>query len=284
MNKYPPLPYQLAKDKCLKQGKFFMNYEELLWTQEWIYFRNEIRYRDKETCTKCSLSQYKEMSNEEFVKVLASSGYNKYYDLYEGKFVDEPNEFTLKKNTDYPSKFKYDEKVKLEIHHKYYIWGKLPWEYNCNALTTLCDSCHEKEHFENNRIVYSTDSLTTKKNLKDCSKCNGIGYINAYRHVQNGICFNCWGFGGVLEESEKNLFDISNQSLDFKQKTQSNSLIIDLQNRLSELNELSKETSAAMLEVPLNDTDNYDILERGLNSINIEIVDICNDLRAYGIS
>ncbi len=33
----------------------------------------------------------------------------------------------------------------LHVHHKYYEWGKDPWEYPTNALITLCDSCHEEE-------------------------------------------------------------------------------------------------------------------------------------------
>lgn len=28
-----------------------------------------------------------------------------------------------------------------------------------------------------------------------CLRCNGEGYIEKYRHVQNGICFLCWGSG-----------------------------------------------------------------------------------------
>jgi len=33
----------------------------------------------------------------------------------------------------------------LEVHHKYYYPGKLPWEYTDNALITLCHKCHELE-------------------------------------------------------------------------------------------------------------------------------------------
>jgi hypothetical protein len=35
----------------------------------------------------------------------------------------------------------------LHIHHEYYSPGKLPWEYPDEALTTLCDLCHEKAEF-----------------------------------------------------------------------------------------------------------------------------------------
>lgn len=36
--------------------------------------------------------------------------------------------------------------VILQVHHKEYILGKLPWEYSPDTLTTLCKSCHAQEH------------------------------------------------------------------------------------------------------------------------------------------
>jgi len=39
------------------------------------------------------------------------------------------------------------EKFNLQIHHIYYRWGWLPWEYPDDALVTLCDLCHKKEEF-----------------------------------------------------------------------------------------------------------------------------------------
>jgi len=36
-------------------------------------------------------------------------------------------------------------KAALEVHHKYYEWGKDPWDYPDNALITLCETCHDKE-------------------------------------------------------------------------------------------------------------------------------------------
>jgi DnaJ-class molecular chaperone len=31
-----------------------------------------------------------------------------------------------------------------------------------------------------------------------CSRCDGSGYIPKYQHIQNGICFKCWGTGSQL--------------------------------------------------------------------------------------
>lgn len=36
----------------------------------------------------------------------------------------------------------YDQKECLHVHHKSYIKGKQPWEYDLENLTTACESCH----------------------------------------------------------------------------------------------------------------------------------------------
>lgn len=33
----------------------------------------------------------------------------------------------------------------LSVHHRFYINGKLPWEYDDKMLLTLCPSCHKFE-------------------------------------------------------------------------------------------------------------------------------------------
>lgn len=34
----------------------------------------------------------------------------------------------------------------LDVHHKYYLEGKMAWEYPDAALMTLCRSCHAHVH------------------------------------------------------------------------------------------------------------------------------------------
>lgn len=36
----------------------------------------------------------------------------------------------------------------LHVHHLYYEKGKEPWEYELDALMTLCEECHEAESAE----------------------------------------------------------------------------------------------------------------------------------------
>lgn len=39
----------------------------------------------------------------------------------------------------------FDSETTLHVHHRYYETGKEPWEYDNNALVTLCSECHESE-------------------------------------------------------------------------------------------------------------------------------------------
>jgi 5-methylcytosine-specific restriction endonuclease McrA len=35
---------------------------------------------------------------------------------------------------------------RLEIHHKRYLEGEMPWDTPIEHLETLCFTCHQKEH------------------------------------------------------------------------------------------------------------------------------------------
>ena len=82
----------------------------------------------------------------------------------------------------------------LNVHHRYYINGKNPWEYDNDALITLCQDCHCLEHKYTHTPVYR--DLYNKQVLRYteiCDRCGGSGYLPQYRHVEGGICFKCWG-------------------------------------------------------------------------------------------
>jgi hypothetical protein len=36
-----------------------------------------------------------------------------------------------------------DPSVPLHVHHKIYVRGRMPWEYNVDELESLCDACHK---------------------------------------------------------------------------------------------------------------------------------------------
>lgn len=39
-----------------------------------------------------------------------------------------------------------DAESPLHVHHKAYFKGREPWEYDCNQLAVLCESCHKSQH------------------------------------------------------------------------------------------------------------------------------------------
>ncbi len=83
--------------------------------------------------------------------------------------------------------------VKLQVHHKYYITGHLPWEYKNNACTTLCSSCHAKHHgILKPTIGWSFVGVEDLASLKGyCSYCmRPVRYMFFIHHVK-------WGYLNV---------------------------------------------------------------------------------------
>ena len=39
-----------------------------------------------------------------------------------------------------------DKESQLQVHHRYYIYGRFPWEYPGFCFQTLCRECHEINH------------------------------------------------------------------------------------------------------------------------------------------
>ena len=37
-------------------------------------------------------------------------------------------------------------KGKLNVHHRWYIYGRQPWQYSDHCLVTLCEKCHRHVH------------------------------------------------------------------------------------------------------------------------------------------
>jgi 5-methylcytosine-specific restriction endonuclease McrA len=79
----------------------------------------------------------------------------------------------------------------LHIHHKYYIKDKLPWEYNTDALQTLCWSCHEELHKNVKIPIYLNNEVCGY--LTPCLRCFGAGQFPEFNYIQSGVCFRCNG-------------------------------------------------------------------------------------------
>lgn len=85
----------------------------------------------------------------------------------------------------------------LNIHHTYYIYGRTPWNYNDEALITLCEKCHQKRH-ENQKIPIYNEARDFLAYAQTCQKCGGSGYLPEYKHYKHGVCFNCGGEGVIV--------------------------------------------------------------------------------------
>lgn len=115
--------------------------------------------------------------------------------------------------------------VKLDnhVHHTYYLKDHLPWIIEDQALTTLCYKCHVNRHQNSSIPVYKkfgSKLIEVQRENPQCRRCGGTGYIPAYSHVQNGICFACKGdlidktvFSLVLNKTYERLNDYNDKTL-----------------------------------------------------------------------
>jgi len=91
----------------------------------------------------------------------------------------------------YQNLFKWPHTKYLNVHHKFYQKGNMPWEYEDEAFVTLCGACHQKTHEEETIYLYNENGK--KIILTPCDRCDGTGEKPEYHYVQNGICFKCRG-------------------------------------------------------------------------------------------
>lgn len=64
-----------------------------------------------------------------------------------------------------------DEKSTLNIHHRRYIQGNDPWEYENYMLVTLCENCHKKETEDMPGIIESFSNSIKDFYLSDDISC-----------------------------------------------------------------------------------------------------------------
>lgn len=148
-----------------------ITYQDLLNCDEWKNKRKEIIYRDNHLCTICTSSK-----------------------TLDGKFSDR-NSLSILYGRKLNGEASFtNSRIHLEVHHEFYIRNLLPWEYD-DALITVCNECHAVIHQEQKIPVYFDESKSKSVNNDPCEKCGGIGLLEMYNHVQNGICFQCHGTG-----------------------------------------------------------------------------------------
>jgi hypothetical protein len=169
-------------------------YHIQLLTKEWFHKRNKIIQRDKDQCQLC-----KQICVQDWAPKYVGGG----------NVILVPGiieEITVVKTVNIPFS---DETIKFNdiefvfqevttpyfpnVHHTYYIQGRLAWEYPDEDLILLCHKCHLKFHQENTVNVYLDYKNGTILTYSPCNRCHGAGYFDEYKHVENGICFRCKG-------------------------------------------------------------------------------------------
>ncbi len=178
-----------------------ITYQELLITQEWQTKRKDIISRD---CNKCQIC------NNEATESIKGKHYRKLSEdeikAYKGKNIIRETEIKrefeaiLNRKIDgpfikcaIPVSILTDRPIIPHVHHRYYIQGKLPWEYEPECFVTVCQDCHFNIHKEQDLPVYQDEERTIKLRLTTCDRCYGAGIFPEYSHIQNGVCFLCNG-------------------------------------------------------------------------------------------
>lgn len=169
------------KELLLKYQGEHITYSQYLTTEEWQVKRNEIIERDHYLCTSCKKAATFYLKN--FNSPIKFHFWN----------VSEEDGRIMPLKANEKSRLEITDKAyHLEVHHHRYILNRLPWDYKNEDLITLCNHCHTEFHQHNKVLVYSEDEKTELE-YEPCSKCHGTGYIPEYRHVQEGLCFQCMG-------------------------------------------------------------------------------------------
>jgi 5-methylcytosine-specific restriction endonuclease McrA len=74
----------------------------------------------------------------------------------------------------------------LNVHHKYYIEGRMAWDYPDYALITLCSQCHKAEHESKGIDVRDHDDVYEKSGAVIRSAVSGILGLMAKERQRNG--------------------------------------------------------------------------------------------------
>jgi hypothetical protein len=79
----------------------------------------------------------------------------------------------------------------LNVHHKRYRKGAMPWEYENDELRCLCEGCHRYEHQSHDALILAADLL----GLEYIDQV--IGYIEALYVQQHSDIPADWNFGSI---------------------------------------------------------------------------------------
>lgn len=92
----------------------------------------------------------------------------------------------------------------LQAHHKVYIKGRKPWEYDMSHIETLCDLCHKNEHKGRtiSSFIINRDAVKGKKKNTVVKKQESDIDKKRKRLIKEGKLVYKEGFQMKLENSE----------------------------------------------------------------------------------
>jgi hypothetical protein len=152
-------------------------YARLLYTQEWAEAREQIVDRDGGFCSSCGRGE-------------TIGGRKGDYFGFGLKLIEVLAGWK-KEMIEVEELYSSEKPYHLEVHHKYYVHNKYPWQYPEEALVTLCNWCHNELHQKTVVPYYSSEGQAL--GYTPCSRCYGIGRLPEYSHVDDGVCFRCAG-------------------------------------------------------------------------------------------
>lgn len=173
-----------------------LTYLELLQTAEWRQCRNAILLRDRYTCSVCA-------GRETWMMPHSGTGRVEPHEVNipdtcrKRRWQMQVGHTSIDMSVLYEPDISYrpvSHSRRMHVHHRLYIYGRLPWQYSHRHLITMCEHCHHQWHQTKQVKVYRpTDDGYCEERVTPCRRCSGSGRLPQYNHVHLGICFRCWG-------------------------------------------------------------------------------------------
>ena len=174
-----------------------LTYEELLKIDEWQELRKQVLKESNYTCAICNSSEtLKRWDSLErrwkYFEVTIPNNCRKYKNTFE--INGEVDSFYILDERDIIFR-EVEKHIHFQVHHRYYIEGRLPWDYHPKCFLTLCVDCHINLHKKSAvpYMIWNDGKLISWTKKIACDRCNGAGVLKEYNHVQGGICFKCRG-------------------------------------------------------------------------------------------
>ena len=158
-----------------------ITYQDELSSFEWQEKRSEIIERDGNICNNCKAQvttlinrfphRKKTKEEEQEYKNRMRKAWDEVVRMYESFGLPSSQSPKFSEDIEIPLEIT-DKHIILHVHHKYYIRHRKAWEYDNEALITLCSTCHQDTHDKNSIPVYSNNYMTEQLNLTNC-----LGYV-----------------------------------------------------------------------------------------------------------